>query len=345
MVSAHCSRNRIWPVALAVLGLVAMSLVGVGKADEVDAIGNPLVDETQIMLMYVSPSTSGFSYIFLEGWRQWGLALVDISRDQERQAMLAAITTHAILQIDKSVRTSAASCEIILEKLREDMAHYEDRFPDFRTRRSPPTDEDDLRYYNRYRTIKEVVDGPGAVVDRLFCHQGVGEIVAALDAGQGGGLDGHGAGAEPRPRRSPFHERRPRARHHDVELRRRAVIGIGRETPRPTRDKESDNAIPAAARANRVPHDLREPGPVCRQGQPDDTRRLLEAMGRVPRAIWGQRRDAVPGAGGQAADVRTESAAPTIRGPHVPGPRDCLGSPRQPRPVICRRREPAGGAP
>jgi len=152
--------------ALCILCVAGAAISKPAVADEVDAIGNPLVDDTQIMVMAVSPTTSFFSVTFLEGWRQWGLAMVDIAKDNERQAMLAAITTHAILQVDKAVRTSKASAETILEKLRGDLRHYEDRFPDFRTRRDPPTDPDDLRYYRRYQAIKQVLDNEGAALQK-----------------------------------------------------------------------------------------------------------------------------------------------------------------------------------
>ncbi|HUT09388.1 MAG TPA: hypothetical protein VMY42_02740 [Thermoguttaceae bacterium] len=186
MFHFHWQGKQGWATMLSALIVPMILFAQQSSADEIDAIGNPLVDETQIMLMYVSPTTSGFSYAFLEGWRQWGLAFADISRNEERQAMLAAITTHAILQVDKSVRTSAAGSEIILQKLRDDQRYYEDLFPDFRTRLTPPTDADEQRYYGRYSAIKDVVDGPG---QRL--KQAAESAIAAIETvrtrlGQGG---------------------------------------------------------------------------------------------------------------------------------------------------------------
>jgi hypothetical protein len=146
------------------LALVALGAGWLGSsatpspADEMETIVNPLVDNTQMALMAVSQTTSPITFMLLEGWRQWGLALVDIDKTKEREAMAAAITTHALLQVDKSVRASTARAQYVLLKLKKDKEFYEDRYAGFRTPNYQPADEDEQRYFARYQRIVKVLD-------------------------------------------------------------------------------------------------------------------------------------------------------------------------------------------
>lgn len=55
------------------------------RADEFDVV-DPLIATTQQTLLAL-PSGAG-SFMFVEGWRQYALALMDIDKTKEREAML-----------------------------------------------------------------------------------------------------------------------------------------------------------------------------------------------------------------------------------------------------------------
>ena len=65
-----------------ILAVVTATVAGdapPARADAVDALVNPLVDATQLQLMAVSLTTSPMTFILLESWRQWGLAVVGLA--------------------------------------------------------------------------------------------------------------------------------------------------------------------------------------------------------------------------------------------------------------------------
>ncbi len=118
------------------LGLALLLLVLAGapaRADRFRALSDPALNTMETLLAVPLGPVGPCSALLVESWRCWCLSILNIAEEEERQNMLAAITTYQMLGVMKAVRAGQAAAEQWFDKMRREMAWYEQKHPEFRT--------------------------------------------------------------------------------------------------------------------------------------------------------------------------------------------------------------------
>jgi len=149
--------NRLFLIALVIIVSISTPAV----AEDVGGVLPQLLVESEVMLLAVSPLSSPFTQPLLESWIAASLAFTYAQETQYRSNLSEMITTYNLLEVDKSVRTTAALSDRALKKLKDDVTFYVDKYPRFKDSGYAPNRDDDpdaYRHFQHYQAIKKTYE-------------------------------------------------------------------------------------------------------------------------------------------------------------------------------------------